>query len=388
MTGAKSLILFLITFLLLSPLNGRGDVIAPDSLISLKGSKQIPDSLLHSHDSIPTKSENWLKQLTHNNFNFKDTTISYPKFMDFVVKVYNWGDEFFNGTDPSYIQGTGKRWKVFVKSDNWVDSYYMDFSHNKMRMMSDIYTNLGAYIQYMAVSIGYALDMSNIICNKPMNHKKFEIGFNCQRFDIKAFYNENTGGTYLRTFGDYKNGHLFKKEFPGLQLHQYGINAYYFFNNKKYSNGAAYSFSRIQRKDAGSFIAGFSYSNIGIDLDFTQLPYPLKFYIHGPLEKYRFHYDSYNIVLGYGYNFVFKRNFLLNLTALPTIGINYTREDSQEMFLRLLSLGAKAKFALVYNYQDIFCSLNGSFDGNWYRSANHTLFSSIEDFAIVLGVRF
>ena len=41
-----------------------------------------------------------------------------------------------------------------------------------MRLMGDIYCNLGAYLQYMAVSVGYSLDMSNIIGNKPILHKK------------------------------------------------------------------------------------------------------------------------------------------------------------------------------------------------------------------------
>ena len=265
----------------------------------------------------PAKPPGWFRQLADTHFNFKDTTIRYPKFVGFLVNVYNWGDEFFNGTDPEYVQGTGRRWKVLVKNDNWLDSYLMDFDHMNMRMMSDIYMGAGVYVQYMAVSVGYMLDMSNIIGNKPMNHKKLELGFNCQRFNIEAFYNENTGGTYLRSFGDYKGGRLIRKEFPGLKLKQYGIHGYYFFNNREYSNGAAYSYSRIQKRSAGSFILGFGYSNLDINLDFRTLPYPLKLFMKIPIQPYVFHYDTYNLLIGYGYNWVFKRNFLFNITALP-----------------------------------------------------------------------
>lgn len=85
----------------------------------------------------PAKAAGWFRQLADTHFNFKDTTICYPKFVGFLVNVYNWGDEFFNGTDPEYVQGTGRRWKVLLKNDNWLDSYLMDFDHMNMRMMSD-----------------------------------------------------------------------------------------------------------------------------------------------------------------------------------------------------------------------------------------------------------
>lgn len=388
----RRLIILILLLSVCLGLNAQSDSIAltlGQELPTVQG-EQAPSENSVTADTTGTaaKGAGWLRQLADSHFNFKDTTISYPKFVGFLVDVYNWGDEFFNGTDPEYVQGTGRRWKVLLKNDNWLDSYLMDFDHMNMRMMSDLYMGAGVYVQYMAVSVGYMLDMSNIIGNKPMNHKKLEFGFNCQRFNVEAFYNENTGGTYLRSFGDYKGGRLIRKEFPGLKLKQYGIHGYYFFNNREYSNGAAYSYSRIQKRSAGSFILGFGYSNLDINLDFRTLPYPLKLFMKIPIQPYVFHYDTYNLLIGYGYNWVFKRNFLFNITALPTIGINYTREDSSEAFLRQIALGAKGRIALVYNYKDFFFSINGRFDGNLYRSNHYALFSSIEDFGAVIGLRF
>ena len=84
--------------------------------------------------------------------------------------------------------------------------------------MSDPYANIGAYIQYMAVSVGYSVDMNNIIGHHPANHQKIEYTFNCARFNIEGHIWKNTGGTYVRTFGKYNNGHLIKRFFEGVKL--------------------------------------------------------------------------------------------------------------------------------------------------------------------------
>ena len=91
-------------------------------------------------------------------------------------------------------QERGRRWKARVVSDNWVDSYYLNIEKKMpVRMMSDLYCNAGAYIQYMAVSVGYSLDMSNIIEEQTIESQKLEFGFNCARFNAEFHYWENTG---------------------------------------------------------------------------------------------------------------------------------------------------------------------------------------------------
>ena len=68
--------------------------------------------------------------------------------------------------------GTGKRWKVRVLNDNWVDSYAMTLP-GKMRtkMLSNLYSNIGGYIQYMAVSVGATYDLAKFFSNDPIQHK-------------------------------------------------------------------------------------------------------------------------------------------------------------------------------------------------------------------------
>ena len=127
-------------------------------------------------------------------------------------------------------------------------------------LISDPYINASVNLQYMAVGISYGVDLNNLFFTKPVEHQKFEFSFNCARFNLDLSFNRNAGGSYIRTLGSYRRGRLFKSYFPGLDMTSFTADLYYYFNNFRYANGAAYHFSKIQKKSAGSFILGFSYA--------------------------------------------------------------------------------------------------------------------------------
>ena len=45
------------------------------------------------------------------------------KFPRFVVNTYRWGNEFFNGYDTTYVQGTGYKFSAKITADSWMDGY-------------------------------------------------------------------------------------------------------------------------------------------------------------------------------------------------------------------------------------------------------------------------
>ncbi len=352
---------------------------------------EIADTLPRRISPLPPAKPDstWWKMIWRGNFNMADTNIRYPKFIKFCVDLYNWGDRTFNSYDTTYVVGTGHRWKFRVVSDNWVDSYAMTLAEKMpIRMMSNIYSNIGAYLQYMAVSYGVTFDWGNIVGTNPVNHKKWEFGFNCARFNAELYYNQNTGGTYLRKFGKYRKGKFIKEKFPGMLLETYGLNTYYFFNNRKYSQGAAYNFSKIQKRSAGSFLIGFSYTDLNIDIDFSSLPENLKPFMTAPEVNYRFHYDLYALLFGYGFNWVITKDLLFNITAMPSIGVCHCYEDSLEGEGNLFSMNINSMGSLTYNMGNIFFSLIGKMKGNWYKSSNYSFFSSIENLSANIGIRF
>lgn len=373
----RPLITLISIFILLAPLRLSAAVEDADTTTLI----------ISENDAL--ESRNWWQLLKKGKLNIADTTVKYPKFLGFCVKVYNWADKTFNSYDTDYVVGTGRRWKARVVSDNWVDSYYLNIGKNMpIRMMSDIYCNAGAYVQYMAVSVGYSLDMSNVIGNKPSNHKKLEFNFNCARFNIEGHYWENTGGTFIRTFGDFNNGHLIKKEFPGVFQKTIGINGYFFFNNRKFAMGAAYNFSKFQKRSAGSAIIGFNYNNLDITMDLSQIPVELKPYLNINPHRYKFHYNSYCLMSGYSFNWVLNPHLLFNISAFPGLGYTHAYEDSTEKGAGLFAITLKGQSSLTYNLGDFFVCAVAKLDGNWYNSSSFSLFSSVENAQLSVGVRF
>ncbi len=370
----------------------------PSSLSCAEAAAEVPTSCAETQAEESTliisendaqESRNWWHLLKKGKLNLADTTVEYPKFLGFCVKVYNWADKTFNSYDTDYVVGTGRRWKARLVSDNWVDSYYFDIGNKmKMRMMGDIYCNAGAYIQYMAVSLGYSIDLGHTIGKKTTDHKKFEFNFNCARFNIEAHYWENTGGTIIRTFGDYNKGHLIKKDFPGVMQKTIGINGYFFFNNRKFAMGAAYNFSKFQKRSAGSAIIGFNYNNLDITMDLNQIPEELKPYLNIDPRLYRFHYNTYCVMSGYSYNWVLNPHLLFNISAFPGLGYTRAYEDSAENGAGLFAVTLKGQGSLTYNLKDFFVCAVAKIDGNWYKSGSFSLFSSVENAQLSVGVRF
>ena len=331
----------------------------------------------------------WWYQVKNRTLNINDTSVIYPKFLQFCLDVYRWGDHFFNSYDPEYVVGTGKRWKARIVNDNWVDTYIMTLPGNlHVNMLSNLYPNLGGYIQYMAVSVGYSIDMGKYVGLNPLHHKKWEFGFNCARFNAEIYYHENTGGTYLRRFGKYENGRFIKEDFPGLQLYNFGIEAMYFLNNKRYSHGAAYNFSKIQKKSQGSWIVGFTYSNVKLSFDFSKLPDHLLPYLTIPAQYYLFHYKSYAALIGYGFNWVIKPRLLYNVSLMPSFGVGHCYEDSLEGKGFMFAMNLASRMSLTYNLGNWFFCLSGKINGHWYKSNTYSLFSSVENFAANIGFRF
>ncbi|MDE6522676.1 MAG: DUF4421 domain-containing protein [Muribaculaceae bacterium] len=338
-------------------------------------------------DTVDT-NRNWWHLLWKGQLSMSDSTVQWPKFLGFCVKVYNWGDRVFSSTDHEYVVGTGKKWRARLINDNWNESYYLHFANKFRSLMSgNPHILAGASLQYMAVSYTYSLDISHLISGGPINYRKQEFGFNCARFSVDGYYYKN-GGTYIRTFGNYNDHKHFSEPFSGVSMSTFGLDGYYFLNGYKYSQGAAYNFSKLQLKSQGCFMVGLAYCNQNIEFNFEKLSDELKPYMSFDETHYRFHYNDYNLLFGYGYNCVMGSHWLYNITVIPGLGFNHCYEDSYDGSAKLLSVSGRAMTSFTYNNGNWFAGLQGRVRGNWYRSNRTSLFSTVESVVLSGGIRF
>lgn len=341
----------------------------------------------------PSKSDPnyWRWAALHQKLNLKDTSVIYPAFVKLCVDVYNWGDNTFNSYDTTYVQGTGKKWKISLRNDNWNDSYMLHFpSSTTVRMVSQVSSNIGFSLSYMALSLGYMVDFDVIFGGKSLTHKKWDFQFSCSRFAIDAYASKNTGSTLLQRISNYNDDQWMNYPFNDINSENYGIDLYYFFNNRKYSQSAAYTYSKIQKRSAGSFITGLMIASQDISIDFSNLNNEM---IAALPEidnlSYHFRYYDFCALVGYGYNQVLGKHWLFNITALPSIGMKHCLVVSEEGESYKFSANIKAKTAFVYNCNNkLFVSFYGKFDLHWYSSQRYNFANVDSYFNFCAGWRF
>lgn len=93
------------------------------------------------------------------------------------------------------------------------------------------------------------------------------------------------------------------------------IDGYYLFNGRRFSQAAAYNQSVIQRHSAGSLMLGAMYHQSSLDMA-TNGNTPLVLF-NGDWGKISIR--QFNIGVGYGYNWVPGRGWLLNIMVMPTV---------------------------------------------------------------------
>ena len=343
-----------------------------------------------SVDSIVTDKIYWRDAIKQKKFSIYDTNIRYPKFLNFCVNTYRWGDRVFNSYDTTYVRATGKNWKLMVKNHDWIDSYVGWLTPDRMRLglSSSVASSVGLQLAFMAVSYAYMFDIDNLLGGDATKHKRQDFSFTCSRFSIDIYYLKNESRTSIHHFGNYNHGKWFTKDFFDLNRECYGVYGYYYFNNKRYSQAAAYCFSKVQLKSAGSFLAGMSFSHQDVSMNFATLPADMQAELPGDERFYRFHYNDYNITAGYAYNWVFRKNWLFNVTAAPSIGYRKSMNSSIEGSKSLLATDLRFKMSLVLNRVRWFYGAQFISDMNWYHSPKHHFINANHDLTLVAGFRF
>lgn len=319
-----------------------------------------------------------------------DSIAAWGKFPRFCVNVYRWGDHFFNNYDSTYVESTGKRWNIKAKSESWGDTY--DFrldNHYRMEMVSDPSTSLGFHLSYMAVSVGYDVNISKYFTGNDKVRKRFNFQFNCSLFAAEIYTVENDVGTTIRRMGMPGEVEKVKIDFKGINNKALGVDLYYFFNNHHYSQAAVFNYSKIQRKSSGSMFAGFSYFDEAYSFDFSSLPEADNEIPATWEHNYRVKSKTYALKFGYGYNWVFHHGWCLGISESPFLGVRkgYISHpgDKETTF----SLNNRFRIGIAYNPTNHwFIGMSGNVMTGLINDPEHTLLANNITGELTVGFRF
>ncbi len=321
-----------------------------------------------------------------------DSIAAKGKVLRWGVDVYRWGDQFFNGYDTLYVEPTHYKFNVKLKTDSWIENNTFRFENNKyqMNMYSHPSTQTGLYLTYMAVSVGYDINMSKLLGLTHSSRKRFNFQFNCMLF--AADFNLQSTNSRMRINRIGPKGDMQKVDIPFDNQHgrEWSLDLYYFFNHKHYSQAAAFSYSRIQRRSSGSLFAGLSFSGQSLNFDFRDLPADIIEEIPASWPDYTYHVHAHNYAfkLGYGYNIVCSRRCIVGLSEAPYLGVRYGYiNDPSDAHTTFYAFN-RFRASFIWNRRHWYAGIIAQLDTNLFSNKDHALITNLISAEVSVGYRF
>lgn len=220
-------------------------------------------------------------------------------------------------------------------------------------MVNDIYskadlktshkTTMSIGASYRGISAAVAINPAKI--KGVYKDYEFNLNYYSSRLSLDLSYqrSETLAGDIV---GDRGEQHL---QSDDVTLKVLNIAGYYTFNHRRFSYPAAFTQSYVQRRSAGSWLAGISYQGGSIKTtDNLKARSP-----NAP--DVRIYIGHLGIGGGYGYNWVPSRKWLLHLSLLPTfvvynrnnMTVNDERKEAQHMQFNMIF---NERAAIVYNF--------------------------------------
>lgn len=304
-----------------------------------------------------------------------------------------------NEIDTNYVEPNKYNFAFMLENSSWYEYYRLSSNEGnpqRLTIAPNMSYKLGAYFGWKWIFLGWSIDMKDVFGNDKSSKKKTEFGLSLYSSMVGGdIYIRKSGNDFkLRsTSGIFNNNEMpeYNKDISGFSVDIKGVNAYWVFNHKKFSYPAAYSQSSNQRRSAGSFIAGFSYSQHRIHFDHNQLPAPVLLKLSDALKFNEIFYSDYGLNFGYAYNWVFAKNCLANLSLAPAVAYKKSRLDSDGKSyptLQDMNIDLITRAGIVYNDSKYFVGASLVMHTYDYRSKNFYLNNSFGTIRVYAGFNF
>ena len=205
--------------------------------------------------------------------------------------------------DTAYITRPATKWTVTARlnvSGAKIEAKGIENGlHFNSEMKADYKSTISLAVSYLGFSLSAALNPAKLMGK----YRDYELNFNSygRRFGFDVIYQDAHNFT-----GWHDHEGMERIELPDgvLKVKTLNVNAFYVFNNRRFSYPAAFSQSYIQRQSAGSFLLAASGQGQRATLDWE--------------PDMRLKITNLALGAGYGYNYVPSRGWLLHISALPT----------------------------------------------------------------------
>lgn len=331
------------------------------------------------------------------NDSIQEDSITTPKPSAFKRAI----KKFMNFSDFDTLYISPNRYNYALMATHFSNFEYYSVTSEfpqpqKLSFSPNPHNKIGLYFGWRWIFLGWSVDIDDIYrkTNRKNKGTEFDLSLYSSKLGVDIFY-RRTGNNYkihkIRGFYD-EIPSDYSEDFNGLKVDIKGLNLYYIFNNRKFSYPAAFSQSTNQRRNAGTFIAGFSISKHNLDFDYQQLPAYIQERMNPGMKVNKIKYTNANISFGYAYNWVFARNCLACLSLTPAIAYKASDVDAEtqegKAWYSKFNLDFLLRAGVVYNNGKYF--VGTSFVGknyNYHRN-NFSLDNGFGTLQVYAGFNF
>ena len=339
-------------------------------------------------------------------------SVAVEKKPGFFRRVYNFMNKCFSPErDLRYIDVQDYyNWCGMLQVSTRFEVCQLDAGADKflIRVSPRPRTRVGPFFGWRFAFFGYNIDLKSIFINN--DDTDLNASIYSAAFGLDLFY-RRVGGNYniykLIVKDVDMSKYLRGEPFDGIHMGMTRVCFNYIFNYKHYSQQAAFSQTHRQLISAGSAIVGLQYAHNRSDINWQQFTDKINAisgtsFVNESLSAEQYN-DEISLSGGYGYNWVFAKNWILGMEATGSVGYLIQHTDNEfkpdgerskfindiEAVLRKnIALGGTMRFALLYNSGPIFTGLQGV--AFYYQHGNGVMMSRdlIASVYALVGVNF
>lgn len=326
------------------------------------------------------------------------TTVQEPaatKKPSFLSRAMSGFTRFFMGCDTSYVTPQLYQFTAQAELSYWHDFYHLRSSQTgkTMNISSDPSVVLGGYLFWGFLGYGVSWNLGDI--GKPTGQTngtsiRQALCIHTAKLFAEMFTYSSGKSARIIHLSDFSFKNL-DNSFNGLNSKLFGLQAFYIFNNRRFSWPAAFGENAVQRKSAGSWNLGFQYNHQSITFNDLELPDYLQPIIDTTLLFNRVDYNDYSISIGYSYNWVPRRNLLIAISVQPSIGYrrsNIEEADFRHNVLNNISTDITTRASIVWNNTKWFTALILELHTYSYRKEKFGLTNTYGTLKLVSGLNF
>lgn len=267
--------------------------------------------------------------------------------------------------DTNYVVRPEGKLTLKVRLNQSGDDFHVKGDKEGVSSKADLNTSFKTTVSigasYRGLSASLALNPAK--WSGSYQDYEFNLAYYSSRLSLDASYHRSTSLS-----GDIHRGD--KTEFleaGDVKTKMANLAAYYVFNHRRFSYPAAFTQSYIQRRSAGSWLAGISYQGGSIETtEELKAKYP-----NAP--NLNIHIGLLGIGGGYAYNWMLGKRWLLHLSILPTFVIynhNYMIVNGERRNAN------HVRFSMIFNER---AAVIYNFSPRYFAGATLTMSNSIFD---------